>query len=184
MKRITEKIKQATYLPDLVQRYTRLDRHFKGLCPFHGEKSPSFYVSPNKGLFHCFGCGAGGDIFTFLMMAEELSFKEAVDLLAFQLNTPVSHKPGDKNRLTKKLERKRHRLEMTDCLESMFKHTENKLYDYLRNRWKLLPEKREEWERDDYTKELLIDEAFDELDRLVKKRESIFEEKRKEVRSE
>ena len=56
--------------------------NWKGLCPFHGEKTPSFMVNPRKGIFHCFGCGVGGDAFGFLMRQDKLTFPEAVRALA------------------------------------------------------------------------------------------------------
>jgi DNA primase len=67
----------------------RAGRNYKGLCPFHPEKTPSFTVSPEKQIFHCFGCGAGGDIFGFLMRQENLSFPEARDLLAKKAGVEV-----------------------------------------------------------------------------------------------
>ena len=57
-------------------------RNHLGLCPFHSEKTPSFTVNEEKGIFHCFGCGVGGNVFTFLMRANNLSFPEAVRVLA------------------------------------------------------------------------------------------------------
>ncbi|HTY22994.1 MAG TPA: DNA primase [Desulfomonilaceae bacterium] len=57
-------------------------KDYRGLCPFHGEKAPSFYVSPAKGIFHCFGCATGGSVFNFIMKIENISFVEAVRLLA------------------------------------------------------------------------------------------------------
>ena len=55
---------------------------YKGLCPFHSEKTPSFHVNPDKGFFHCFGCGAGGDVFKFLELHEKVGFQDAVRMLA------------------------------------------------------------------------------------------------------
>src|SRR5882672_170655 len=60
----------------------RAGRTYKGLCPFHSEKTPSFHVDPEKGFFHCFGCGVGGDIFKFLELHEKLGFQDAVRMLA------------------------------------------------------------------------------------------------------
>jgi len=69
----------------VVQEYVPLKkagRTYKGLCPFHGEKTPSFTVDPDKGFFHCFGCNRGGDVFKFIELQESLSFPEAVKLVA------------------------------------------------------------------------------------------------------
>jgi DNA primase len=70
---------------ELVGDYVSLTRagvNYKGLCPFHGEKTPSFMVHPGKGIFHCFGCGAGGDAITFLKKIENLSYPETLERLA------------------------------------------------------------------------------------------------------
>src|SRR3989442_4083554 len=70
---------------DLIGRFVNLRKagvNWKGLCPFHAEKTPSFMVNPRKGIFHCFGCGVGGDAFSFLMRQDRLSFPEAVRALA------------------------------------------------------------------------------------------------------
>ena len=69
----------------VVQEYVPLKRAgstYKGLCPFHAEKTPSFHVNPDKGFFHCFGCGVGGDVFKFLELHEKVGFQDAVRLLA------------------------------------------------------------------------------------------------------
>lgn len=62
---------------------------YKGLCPFHGEKTPSFHVNPDRGFFHCFGCGVGGDVFKFIELYEKVSFPEAVRSLAAKFGVPV-----------------------------------------------------------------------------------------------
>src|SRR3954466_9507972 len=69
----------------VVQEYVPLKRAgatYKGNCPFHNEKSPSFNVHPEKGFFHCFGCGVGGDVFKFLELHEKVGFQDAVRMLA------------------------------------------------------------------------------------------------------
>src|SRR6186713_2857218 len=69
----------------VIQEYVPLKRagtSYKGNCPFHNEKTPSFNVHPDKGFFHCFGCGAGGDVFKFLELHEKVGFQDAVRMLA------------------------------------------------------------------------------------------------------
>lgn len=68
---------------------------FKGLCPFHGEKTPSFVVFPDKGNYHCFGCGANGDIFTFVMKTENLDFAEALRALAARAGVELKARPSE-----------------------------------------------------------------------------------------
>ena len=75
---------QANIL-QVVQEYVplkKVGRTYKGLCPFHSEKSPSFHVDPEKGFFHCFGCGVGGDVFKFLELHEKVGFQDSVRMLA------------------------------------------------------------------------------------------------------
>ena len=78
-------IQSALPIESYIGRYVALKKqgkYLKGLCPFHQEKTPSFTVTPEKGMYHCFGCGRGGDIFTFVMEMEGLSFNEALELLS------------------------------------------------------------------------------------------------------
>ena len=80
-----EQIKSRIDILTLVSSYTKLDKagaSWKGKCPFHNEKTPSFFVSPDRGSYYCFGCGASGDIFTFVEEFEGLDFKGALKLLA------------------------------------------------------------------------------------------------------
>ena len=79
-----QQILAATDIVDLVGRSVKLKRSgsgYSGLCPFHQEKTPSFHVSPSRNSYHCFGCGAGGNAFRFVMEHENLSFMEAVKRL-------------------------------------------------------------------------------------------------------
>ncbi len=80
-----DEIKARLDLTDVVSEYVQLrksGRYLKGLCPFHQEKTPSFIVFPEKGTWHCFGCGKGGDVFSFIMLKENLDFRGALELLA------------------------------------------------------------------------------------------------------
>lgn len=82
---IIQQIREATDIVEVVSDHVSLKKRgksFFGLCPFHQEKTPSFHVDPVRQFFHCFGCGAGGNVFTFLMQAEGLSFPEVLCLLA------------------------------------------------------------------------------------------------------
>ena len=84
-----EEVRQANDIVDVISQYVHLKRsgrNFFGLCPFHNEKSPSFSVSPDKQIFHCFGCGVGGNVFTFLTKIEGINFVEAVQTLAERAN--------------------------------------------------------------------------------------------------
>jgi len=82
---------------DVVSRVVALRKagsRFKGLCPFHQEKTPSFHVDPDKGFYKCFGCGKAGDIFTFVRETEQLSFVEAVENLGQRFSIPVEYEEG------------------------------------------------------------------------------------------
>jgi len=80
-----EQIKERINVAELVSEYVALrqvGQHLKGLCPFHQEKTPSFIVSPAKGIWHCFGCGTGGDIFAFIQKIESTDFRGSLEMLA------------------------------------------------------------------------------------------------------
>ncbi|GAE30685.1 DNA primase [Halalkalibacter hemicellulosilyticusJCM 9152] len=90
---VIEQIRRSTDIVDVISDHVQLKkqgRQYSGLCPFHGENTPSFSVSPDKQLYHCFGCGAGGNVFTFLMELENLSFVEAAVQLGKRANIDVS----------------------------------------------------------------------------------------------
>ncbi len=84
-------------LVDVVSRTATLRKagtRFKGLCPFHQEKSPSFHVDPDKGFYKCFGCGKSGDILSFVRETEQLSFSEAAEALSERFNIPLEYEEG------------------------------------------------------------------------------------------
>jgi DNA primase len=103
---LLDEIRAGVDIVELVGRFVNLRKagvNWKGLCPFHAEKTPSFMVNPRKGIFHCFGCGVGGDAFGFLMRQDRLSFPEAVRALAratgVRLPEEDRHQhPGDSGR--------------------------------------------------------------------------------------
>lgn len=78
---IRDKIDLVSFIQEIVP-LKKAGKNFKGLCPFHNEKTPSFMVSPEKQVWHCFGCNAGGDIYTFIMQYEHIDFPEALRILA------------------------------------------------------------------------------------------------------
>lgn len=92
---IIDQLRQAADIVDIASQYTTLKRRGRkhvGLCPFHSEKGPSFTVDSEKQLFHCFGCGVGGDVFTLVMEKENLTFPEALSHLAEKYHIPLPQK--------------------------------------------------------------------------------------------
>jgi DNA primase len=93
-----EELKAKADIVDVVGSYISLKPastgSFKGLCPFHGEKTPSFNVRSNPAFYHCFGCGAGGDVYKFVQEIESLSFMDAVEKLAQKFNYPLQYEDG------------------------------------------------------------------------------------------
>ena len=82
---LIEEVRTRNDIVEVISGYVRLQKkgsNYFGLCPFHNEKSPSFSVSPGKQMYYCFGCGAGGNVITFLMEYENQTFPEAVRTLA------------------------------------------------------------------------------------------------------
>ena len=87
-----DEVRAAADIVKVVGDYVKLRKagvNFMGLCPFHQEKTPSFAVHPTKQIFHCFGCGVGGDVFKFVMLIENLSFPEALRRVAEKVGVPL-----------------------------------------------------------------------------------------------
>jgi len=95
-------VHQVASLNDIVEIISgyfplkKAGRNFKACCPFHPEKTPSFMVNPDRQIFHCFGCGVGGDVFTFLMKIENLNFPEALEKLANRVHVILPKRSGDR----------------------------------------------------------------------------------------
>lgn len=107
MQDYVEEIKGRLGIFEVVSQYVQLKkagRNFKGLCPFHGEKTPSFIVSPEKQICHCFGCNKGGDIFTFIQELEGINFPEALEFLAERAGVKIEKQVFKKENKSEKEE--------------------------------------------------------------------------------
>jgi DNA primase len=113
---VIEEVRARTDITAFISQYVQLKktgRNFLGLCPFHSEKTPSFSVAPDKQIFHCFGCGASGNVFSFLMKSEGITFPEAVRVLAgragirlpdVEVSPAAEHRRRKKERLLEALQ--------------------------------------------------------------------------------
>jgi DNA primase len=129
-----EQIKEKLDIVEFVKNYVELKKvgsYYRGLCPFHSEKNPSFYVSPQKQIFKCFGCGRGGDVVTFYMMIENLDFKTAIKRLGELVGIDIKTEEKKEDKHIKKL------LEINKIALNFFKKNLQKnkeALDYLRRR--------------------------------------------------
>jgi DNA primase len=118
-------IRQAVEIVDVIGDYVQLKkqgRNYFGLCPFHGENSPSFSVSPDKQIYHCFGCGAGGNVFSFLMDIDGLSFQEAAVKLAERANVELQLEGPSINRSPQLPEGSKQMIEAHELLRKFYHH--------------------------------------------------------------
>ena len=100
-----QEVKGKLSIEEVLKPYVKLHRAGKslvGLCPFHKEKTPSFHVSPERGSYHCFGCGEGGDIFSFIEKVEGVDFKGALKILAEKAGVPLAYAPRDQAAVSKR----------------------------------------------------------------------------------
>ena len=136
-----EEIKMKLGIYDVVSQYVQLKkagRNYKGLCPFHGETTPSFVVSPEKQICHCFGCGRGGDVFTFVQDLEGVSFPEALELLADRAGVKIDKKEVKKSGPSKSVKDEYFRAQDLACefFEEQLHKTNDgkKVIEYLKRR--------------------------------------------------
>ncbi len=137
--RFLDELRARLTLSDIIGkrvRLTRAGREFKGCCPFHNEKSPSFYVNDDKQFFHCFGCGTHGSAIDFVMRHDNLSFIEAVETLAATAGMQVPQSsPADVERAKKEKDLYSLMDEAAKWMEAQLRRPENKTaYDYIKER--------------------------------------------------
>ncbi|WP_096434619.1 DNA primase [Alteribacter populi] len=120
-----EEIRKASDIVDVISDYVQLKkqgRNMSGLCPFHGEKTPSFSVSPDKQLYHCFGCGVGGNVFSFVMETEGISFIESVEKLGKRAGINLPELAGKNNESSKEQKRNRYWVQAHELAVKLFQH--------------------------------------------------------------
>ena len=122
---LIDTVRQETNIVEVVENYVQLKKsgkNYLGLCPFHNEKTPSFTVAEDKQIFHCFGCGKGGNVFTFIQEVEGLSFPEAVGKLAEPLNVSLPTTSFSGVQQTPKNSMHQTLIEMHEHAKSFFHH--------------------------------------------------------------
>ena len=139
IKDIVEEVKNRCDIANVISEYMPIKQsgsNYKGLCPFHGEKTPSFHISSSKQIYKCFGCGEGGDVINFVMKMENLDFIDAVKLLAnkygIEINTNMNEE--DKLRMEKSKKYQDIHLEAARFYFANLLKGKNPGYDYLRKR--------------------------------------------------
>ena len=135
--RIVEQVRNGINIVDLIGGYLPLKKqgqNHSALCPFHAEKTPSFLVSDSKQIFKCFGCGAGGDVFKFIMLMENRTFPEAVKFLAERSGIAVRQEAGSPSPRSQRMQRLREAMERAGRLYRQYLERSGAARDYLRNR--------------------------------------------------
>ena len=137
---LIDEIKNNNDIVDVISQYVHLKRsgrNYFGLCPFHNEKSPSFAVSPDKQIFHCFGCGVGGNVIHFISKIEGINFRESIELLAERANIvlPKLENVGDNK--TQELKEKIYQINKETAYfyhENLYKPTAKIAQEYVKKR--------------------------------------------------
>ena len=157
---LIERVRDSADVVDVVSKYVDLKQrgpNYFGLCPFHNEKTPSFSVSPSKQIYYCFGCNAGGNVYSFLMDYQKIPFPDAVKILAEQYNIPIElNRSEDNSELYSSLY-KLHEIAMDLYQENLFSNVGETPLTYLRERGFGL----------DTIKQFKIGYALDSWDQLV-----------------
>ena len=159
---IIERVRDSADIVDVVSQYVDLKQrgpNFFGLCPFHNEKTPSFSVAPAKQIYYCFGCNSGGNAFSFLMDYQQISFPDAVKVLADRYNIPISLERSDGDSELYSSLYKLHEIAVQLYQDNLFSKSGQKALNYLKDRGL----------NEDMIKQFKIGFAEDSWDQLVKK---------------
>tara|TARA_B100000959_G_scaffold197197_1_gene206267 strand:- start:3093 stop:4841 length:1749 start_codon:yes stop_codon:yes gene_type:complete len=159
---IIERVRDSADIVDVVSQYVDLKQrgpNFFGLCPFHNEKTPSFSVAPAKQIYYCFGCNSGGNAFSFLMDYQQISFPDAVKVLADRYNIPISLERSDGDSELYSSLYKLHEIAVQMYQDNLFSKSGQKALSYLKDRGL----------NEDMIKQFKIGFAEDSWDQLVKK---------------
>lgn len=137
---LLDEIKSRNDIVDVISQYVTLKRkgrNFFGLCPFHNEKSPSFSVSPDKQIFHCFGCGVGGNVFHFISKIENVNFAESVQILAERAGVELPSSLSAEDEKRAKLKEKVYNVNMSAAEfyhQNLYKPTSKEAQTYIKKR--------------------------------------------------
>ena len=137
---LIDDIKNSNDIVDIISQYVTLKRsgrNFFGLCPFHKEKTPSFSVSPDKQIFHCFGCGAGGNVIHFTSKIENVDFKESLEILAERAGIKLPTLEGSIDNKRQQLKEKVYEINKLAALyyhEALYKPTSKTAQEYVKKR--------------------------------------------------
>ena len=141
-----DKVMNQGDIVDIISEFVNLKKagvNYKGCCPFHNEKTASFIVSPAKGIWHCFGCGEGGNMVSFLMKKEGKSYPEAIEWIARKYNIDIEYENEDVPEEKKK--ERQERQDLKNCVKFAAEFYKSTLYSdlpaakaaltYAKNRW-------------------------------------------------
>lgn len=137
---LIDEIKNNNDIVDVVSQYVHLKRsgrNYFGLCPFHNEKSPSFAVSPDKQIFHCFGCGVGGNVIHFISKIEGINYRESIELLAERANITLPKLESIGDNKTQELKDKIYQINKEAAYfyhENLYKPTAKPAQEYVKKR--------------------------------------------------
>ena len=159
---IIERVRDSADIVDVVSKYVDLKQrgpNFFGLCPFHNEKTPSFSVAPAKQIFYCFGCNAGGNVYSFLMDYQKIPFPDAVKVLAEQYNIPIEFNKKDEDSGLYSSLHELHEIALELYQDNLFSNSGEKALSYLEDRGL----------NEDIIRQFKVGYAKDSWDQLVKK---------------